>query len=254
MPIDYIVERILTPAPEDCCVIPCRVPGISNGDPALASVATVGLNHRDTACMKIHSPKGECQLDEAGAKASWEDSKQYFEKGKPYKFFDPLEQILVQCGVSYGGRYAPDGSHSDICHPSTACHIDLVKWPTKPLWGRLRKRAKDRLLEQDAPFFKRLLIENPNIKLLLANGAGVINALAGAFCVTFKEADVPPIQFSRKSAPLYTSEVEGCAVVGWRPNLQSDFGVYGVNNEGKRELAQRVGEIAREWEILHSLG
>lgn len=246
MPIPgYIMNRILAPAPEDCCVIPCRAPGISNGDPALASVATVGLNHRNTACMKIYSPEGECTLDEDGAKASWDDSKNYFEKGKPYKFFDPLEQILVQCGVSYGGRYAPDGSHSEDCHPATACHIDLVKWPTKPLWGRLRKPARVKLLEQDAPFFKRLLSEHPNIKLLLANGAGVVTTLEGAFGVKFEEAAVPPVKFRRREARLLTCEFEGRLVIGWRPNLQSDFGVYGVNNEGKSELAQRVGEIAR---------
>ena len=243
---DYILERIMSPPPDDCCVIPCRAPSISNGDPAVALVATIGLNHRDTTSMKCYSPKGECTLDKAGAIASWEDSKKYFERGKPYKFFDPLEEILVQCGVSYGGHYAPDGSFSEVCHPATACHIDLVKWPTKPLWGGLRKRIKERLLEQDAPFFKRLLMESPNIKLLLANGAGVVTALEGAFGVEFEEAAVPPIQFARSEAPLFTGAIEGIPIIGWRPNLQSDHGVYGVTNDGKEKLAERVGEIAAE--------
>lgn len=56
---------------------------------------------------------------------------------------------------------------------------------------------------------------------------------------------MPPVKFRRREARLLTCEVEGRRVIGWRPNLRSDFGVYGVTNEGIRELAQRVGEIAR---------
>ena len=228
---EYAQLRAARKPPEGCCIPDGAIPTIAYGDPAKARIATIGLNpgHGHQREARRGAQPGVAP----GARAEMYGY-DYFttEVGRATPgFFNPLEKVIVACGASY-----LDGS---------ACHLDLAQWPTSESWRDLPPCAQAKLLEDGAPFVRRQLEENPGIKLLLGDGAGVINALAGAFCVTFEEANVPPIQFSRKAAPLYTSEVEGCPVIGWRPNLQSDFGVYGVNNEGKRELAQRVGELAR---------
>lgn len=64
----YIRDRLLRPIPPDCCVQPDAYPVISNGDPGLARVATVGLN-----------PGGAMPYNDAAVEEAWEGQKGYFQ-------------------------------------------------------------------------------------------------------------------------------------------------------------------------------
>ena len=228
---EYAQLRAAQKPPEGCCIPDGAIPTIAYGDPAEARVATIGLNPGHEHQREARRGARPGVAPNAKAEMYGYD---YFttEVGRSTPgFFDPLEKVIVECGASY-----LDGS---------ACHLDLAQWPTSKRWRDLPPGAQARLLEDGTPFVKRQLAENPKIKLLLANGAGVVTALEGEFGVKFEEAAVPPVKFRRREARLLTCEFEGRLVIGWRPNLRSDFGAYGVTNEGKRELAQRVGEIAR---------
>ncbi len=227
---EYAQLRAAQKPPDGCCIPVGAAPTIAYGDPAEARVATIGLNPGHG--HQREARRGGKPTVDPNAKES-KYGYDYFEVRRDTPgFFNPLEQVIVACGASY-----LDGS---------ACHLDLAQWPTSKRWRDLSLGAKAKLLDDGAPFVRRQLQESPNIKLLLANGAGVVTALEEAFGVEFEEAAVPSVKFRRKEARLLTCEVEGRRVIGWRPNLRSDFGAYGVTNEGIRELAERVGEIARE--------
>lgn len=226
----YAQLRAAQKPPDGCCVPDGAIPTVAYGDPDKARVATIGLNPG-------HGHQREARR---GAQPGVAPNAQeemygydYFEVVRATPgFFNPLEKVIVACDASY-----LDGS---------ACHLDLAQWPTSKRWRDLPPGAKAKLLDDGKPFVRRQLQESPNIKLLLANGAGVVTALEGAFGVEFEEAAVPSVKFRRREARLLTCEIEGRRVIGWRPNLRSDFGAYGVTNEGIRELAERVGEMAAE--------
>ena len=90
-----------------------------------------------------------------------------------------LERVLNRCGVSYGGKYDLEGHYSD----RLACSLDLVQWPTNPLWSEIPKEAQAKLLEDGRPFVELVLEKNPSIGLLLGNGHTVVRELEQAFSV-----------------------------------------------------------------------
>ena len=225
---DYIRKRIERPIPLELCARPGFAPVISDGDPCKACIATVGLN-----------PSGEGGgLPDAGLspKEVVRHCNEYFQR-EAYSWFKPLEQILNECGASY--------------FEGSACHLDLVKWSTHPLWRKVPRHIRRQLLRDDQEFFKGQLENNLNIKLLLANGAGVMRELKRAFGVQFEQSESEPVHFAVRDAYLFTGKLRlpqvkgGVCVIGWRANLQSDHGVYGVTNAGIAALAKRVGELYR---------
>ncbi len=227
---EYAQLRVAQKPPDGCCIPVGAAPTIAYGDPDKARVATIGLNPGHG--HQREARRGGKPTVDPNAKES-KYGYDYFEVRRDTPgFFNPLEQVIVACGASY-----LDGS---------ACHLDLAQWPTSKRWRDLPPGAKAKLLDDGAPFVRRQLQESPNIKLLLANGGGVIDALSRAFGVKFIKADAPPIQFARREAPLFIGAIEETPIIGWRPNLQSDHGVYGVTNDGKEKLAERVGEMAAE--------
>ena len=67
-------------------------------------------------------------IGQAEAAQIIDDSASYFGR-RPYKWFTPLDRILQDAlGVWYFN--------------GTACHLDLVQWATKPLWGELDQVAR----------------------------------------------------------------------------------------------------------------
>ena len=123
----------------------------------------------------------------------------------------------------------------------SACHLDLVQWATAPTWGKLTPaQVRDKLLEDDAHFLAAQL-QNGNVKLLLVNGTAVIRQLTTTIVEDLEEVE-PLVGYAHQDTRLFVGSAFGqVRVVGWSTNLQSSFG---VTNELRAELANRVGKLA----------
>jgi hypothetical protein len=80
---------------------------------------------------------------------------------RPYRrWFDQLEAVIWPLGTSY--------------YDGTACHLDLVQWATDPVWDRLDRSIRRRLLASDGPFLLEQLLQG-QVRILLLNGRSVID-------------------------------------------------------------------------------
>ena len=77
-------------------------------------------------------PSVDSGLDGQFLNRVWEEKTRYFERNT-HRYFTMLKPILNVCGVTYGGKYGAD-------RPNLACFLDLVQWPTDPLWSKLPRK------------------------------------------------------------------------------------------------------------------
>ena len=142
--------------------------------------------------------------------------------------------ILNACGVTYGGKYGAD-------RPDLACSLDLVQWPTDPLWSKLPREcsadAQSKLLSDGAAFFEKILQENENIELLLGNGKTVVEQFERTFKVRFDKRKVDDL-----GAHIYCGDLLGKRFIGWSAFLSNSR----MNRSQVAELARLVGEVRRE--------
>ncbi len=144
--------------------------------------------------------------------------------------FGRLERVLKKCGVSYGGKYDLENHYSD----RLACSLDLVQWPTSPLWGKIPKEAQAKLLKDGKPFVELVLERNSSIRLLLGNGHTVVRELEQAFSVQLESCG--QIEGFR----LFIGEVQGVRFIGWNSFLSR----RGVTVSQMEALGERVAELA----------
>ena len=138
----YIRDYLLgARPPENCCVPEDSLPALVEGDLRQARVATVGINPHGGLSRDEYPP-----LDGGGAEMVWNDKQRYFQKRR-YPYFGRLERVLKKCGVSYGGKYDLE----DYYPNRLACSLDLVQWPTTPLWSKISKEAQAKLLKDGRP-------------------------------------------------------------------------------------------------------
>ena len=240
---DYIDRRIRRAIPTDASVVSGSTPVVSFGNSRTANVATLGLNpsrvefldrngNRLTDAdrrLATHESLGTENLSDASPDIIaqvLQDCDEYFSRNPYRRWFDQLEIVLKQCGVSY--------------YDGTACHLDLVQWATDPTWGRLEsKSVRQELLNADASFLSDQL-SRENISILLVNGSGVIRQLKRSLNVNFVEHD-PITGYRNHDTRLFTGTIFGnTSVIAWSTNLQSSFG---VSTELKTELAKQVAAL-----------
>ena len=207
--------------PDGCCVPVGALPHVVEGHVNEAVVATVGINPHGVWHRSDYPP-----LMEGGAQQLWEDKQRYFEKHR-YRYYTVLEPILNACGASYGGRY--------VSQPNLACSLDVVQWPTNPLWAYLDKRVQHRLIEAGRPFFERVLEESPNIRLLLGNGRTVVERLEGIFETRFEQRVE-----RRLGTTVFWGELVGRRFIGWSRFLSN----APLNRHQRAELARLVGRLS----------
>ena len=159
----------------------------------------------------------------------WKGKQQYFHKRR-YPYFGRLERVLKKCGVSYGGKYDPEGRYSD----RLACSLDLVQWPTNPLWSGIPQEAQAKLLKDGRPFVELVLERNPSIKLLLGNGHTVVRNVEQAFSTPLESRG--QIEGFR----LFTGAVQGVRFIGWNSFLSR----RGVTISQMEALGERIAELA----------
>ena len=210
--------------PEGCCVLEGSLPALVEGNLSQAKVATVGINPHGGLNRDKYPP-----LDEGGAEMVWNDKQRYFQKRR-YPYFGRLERVLKKCGVSYGGKYDQEGLYSD----RLACSLDLVQWPTSPLWSEIHKEAKAKLLKDGRPFVEQVLEKNPSVGLLLGNGHRVVRELEQAFSAPLERCG------QIEGFDLFKGEVQGVTFVGWNHFLSR----RGVTIQQMEALGERVSELA----------
>lgn len=240
----YIERRIRRPVPTAACVIKGSTPVVSFGNARAAVVATLGLNPSrrefldvrgrelvgDERRLATHGSLGTRDLMNAPLVTIarvLNDCDGYFHRQPYRRWFDQLEQVLIECGASYY-----DGS---------ACHLDLVQWATDPAWGDLDRVTRQRLIDADIGFLKKQLMKE-SIRLLLVNGSGVARTLQRTLKIVLYE--VGRIEgLGRYPTRLYNGAAFGrVRIVAWSTNIQSS---YGVSGELRSEIAQRVAEVTR---------
>ena len=210
--------------PAGCCVPSEALPHVVEGHVSDAVVATVGINPHGVWRRSDYPP-----VNAGGAEKLWEDKRRYFENHR-YRYFTVLEPILNACGATYGGRYVSN-------QPHLACSMDVVQWPTDPLWGKLDRRIQDRLIEAGLPFFKEVLQASPDIGLLLGNGRTVVKQLERIFGTRFEQrADDGSL-----GTTLFCGELLGRQFIGWSQFLSNSR----MNRSQRAELARLVGQMSR---------
>jgi hypothetical protein len=220
---DYISARIKQSPPTGVPVVPGSTPVVAFGDVRHANIATLGWNPSklefldstgrllDGDARRLEttiSLKEKPPLESAESVSRvFDGCNRYFQR-RPYRrWFDVLEKVVKQIGASYY-----DGS---------ACHLDLVQSATDPVWSGLGAPERERLLSSDIPFLRHQLA-NENVRLLLLNGAGIMQAYEMRLGVhleqvAFRDGNRVRIFRGRANAKLL--------VIGWNINLQSSFGV-----------------------------
>lgn len=239
----YIERRIRRRVPVDSQIVPGSTPVVAFGRFRTAQVATLGLNpskvefldragnelREDDRRLATHASLGTADLSNAQSDLVaqvLDDCEEYFDRNPYRRWFNQLEGVLAQCGVSY--------------YDGTACHLDLVQWATDPTWGGLSNEVKLKLLKSDVPFLLEQLATE-NVRLLLVNGSGVINQLQEN--ATAELSEMNPISgLGRNKTKLFVGSISGnIKVVGWSTNIQSSFG---VTRELRTEIARRVSSLA----------
>lgn len=235
--------------PRNLDVVPGSTPVPFRGHLPTALVATVGINpsireflsRRDVelegeerrfetlSSLGVHSA-----ADVTGSMAARIRSRclGYFE-GNPYmEWFGPLESIV---GALTGASYF-DGS---------ACHLDLVQWATRPLWGQLNRQARTELLARDRPVVISQL-ERETLQVIYLNGRTVCDEVG-----TFIALVSRPAQF-RSQGPQrrFFRGVHGTTlVVGCSSNLQEER----LKTEDRDEfMAWVIEECQRDIDMLRA--
>jgi hypothetical protein len=231
---DYLLERAIRHPDLDLGVIPGSTPVVAFGDPVAADIATLGINPSSTeftdgshtllrgddrrlATLGSLGVERYDQFTPDHAKVIVDECASYFDR-RPYRWFTPLNDVLrTALDVSYAER--------------TACHLDLVQWATRPLWGELPADIQDELLRADVGFLRAQLTSS-GYRVVLVNGKSAMSWVQQCKVVRWQPVATldgpPPAQFSIGQAGDTT-------FLGWSCNLQSQHGAL-ANLAGLAEL------------------
>jgi len=236
----YIATRIKQVSPAGLRVVHGSTPVVAFGDVRRASVATLGWNPsklefldssgrlldgearrlETTTSLKFNNASSESP---EVVERVFDGCNKYFQR-RPYRrWFDVLEKVLKQIGSSYY-----DGS---------ACHLDLVQWATDPVWSALEPAVRETLLKSDIPFLRQQLAQE-NVRLLLLNGAGIMQAYEAHLGVRLEQVSLQNGNRVRIFRGRATAKL---LVIGWNINLQSSFG---VSNSEIAMIGTQVSRIA----------
>jgi hypothetical protein len=238
--------------PPSPSTVPGSLPVLFFGDPATASVATVGINPslREYLASKggrelnDHSQRFETlrslgTADRASLTADNCDTAVrrmmgYFQPGRPWYtgWFQPLVDLLRGMGAGY--------------EEGTAVHLDVVQEATDPTWSDLKKERPaeaEALLAADGPFL-RWLLNTYSFRLVVCNGRTPLDCVHRLVVARVRErGETGNLKWS-----VATADVDGrrLAVVGWNLPLAGQQGT-GLGPRGETELGRmllaRVGEL-----------
>jgi hypothetical protein len=239
-------------------VIPWASPIPVFGNPALARVATLGINpsSREFADASGHELEGSLRrlhtLRSLGLH-DWQQAEpshleairryclEYFHR-RPYDaWFKKLDYILNGVGATYYG------------FANSACHLDLVPYATSPKWGELRPDQRGALLGMSQDSLGLLVRDSP-IRVLILNGRSVVSEFERTG-FKFESLVMPSWTLPRQKLPGVVGLAKlGVAtriaavdlgrevlVLGFNHNVQSSFG---VTRTVMRAIRDWVAEVA----------
>ena len=215
------------------CVLHNACPVPFFGDAATARIATVGLNPshgefedgpgqlRAASRLPSRAALGVDDWAEAseGVFSRIAQACSHYFKGNPYwKWFNTLERMLERTGR---GTFSDGG----------ACHLDLVPWATRPIWGHLNEHERRLLLRQGRPVLHELLA-SLRVEALLLNGTTVVDSFQHDAGDRLQYEYVDNWQIGRGTGRRWWGCVDQIGgyrlprpvtVLGWSGNLQSSF-------------------------------
>jgi hypothetical protein len=223
---DYVEAMVRRLPPMGSPVVAGSTPVVAFGDPARAEVATLGINPSANEFLKndrlLTGPQRRLatlvslgaqrldQLTELQVATVVADCTTYFQR-RPYRrWFDPLDALL---------RAGTEASYYD----GSACHLDLVQWATKPIWGKIADPGIQRSLLEDGVPHLRVQLARENVRLVLLNGRQILDQVDALGLADLRE--VGQLPRPRDTCRLYAGAGGGTQWVGWSTNLQSSWGV-----------------------------
>lgn len=221
----------------------CPVPVF--GNPAVARVATLGLNpsnlefldrsgaELDGVARRLHTLRslGLESWDDADARHLMDIAEsccEYFVR-RPYsRWFNVLDRVLAHAGVSYYGESA------------RACHLDLVPYATATKWMQIRPSIRADMLEEAAGGLGRL-VRDSTIEAIILNGQSVVSEFSKLIDEELASRKFKSWTLCAPTAPVagvaYVGVIDTIAdvdlgrcvtILGFNHNLQSSFGVTQV--------------------------
>ncbi|MFZ2272325.1 RNA polymerase sigma factor [Corynebacterium variabile] len=181
-----VAERIREIPVDDHFVIPGATPVPFFGNQPGARVATVGINPSSRELLtdqgvELDGPRRRFEtrqslgLSDPAAELSDDQVAAVYQRCLHYfndttvaywSWFKQLESII--------GPLADGASYLD----GTACHLDLVQWPTKPVWtGITDVQVREALAERDLEFLLGQL-SSPQLEIVYLNGSQVYKVLS----------------------------------------------------------------------------
>jgi hypothetical protein len=218
----YLMSRAIAQPPTSCFVIDGSTPVVAFGNPVHAQVATLGINpssneflnrrgdllvgkQRRLTTLESLDVKDRTALDVGHGRAILDGCADYFNV-RSYYWFKALNHILAESiGASYG---------------TTACHLDLVQWATKPVWRDLDAIVRSKLLDDGTDFLVSQL-EREQYRLIIVNGRTVMKTVDAAGITSWKSVGTA---LQDPTTGLYVGESGNQRFLGWSCNLQSQPG------------------------------
>lgn len=241
----HVLDRARRAPPPASGVAPGTTPVVFLGDPAGATVATLGINppprqfldasghllagaRRRLATLDSLGADGARDgdgdagrgLGDAEATAVVDDCAGYFGR-HPYHWFETLDEIIrAGLGASY--------------FAGTACHLDLVQWATSTPWTGLTPAMQAALLRDDVGFLRRQLDEG-GFRVVLVTGRPALRWVQETGLVVWRRSTTLP---GTPSASVYTGERGALRFIGWSCTVQG--------HAGAAAHAPRLAELAAE--------
>ena len=249
-----LLDRLGDDAVREADVIAWGCPVPAFGDPAVARVATLGLNPSNREFVDDDGVElaGDARRFHTLASldlSSWDDAnaddldrvlascRDYFARNPYDRWFRRLDAVVSATGASF---YDP---------ASPACHLDLIPYATARKWTELTTRQRASLVRLAGDTLG-LLLRRSAVRVLILNGQSVVSHFQEATGVALARTDMAEWALPRRSGGdvpgyAYHGRVDAVSghqlpdavlVLGFNHNLQSSYGV-----------TSRVIEAVRAW-------
>lgn len=215
-----VAERVRQSPPRHLSILPGSTPVPFRGNQPGAQVATVGINPSVREILTRNGAEWAGTqrrfetLSSLGITTMTGTSDETVERvvqrcltyfaANPYRsWFDPMEPLV---GDLFGAGY-DDGS---------ACHLDIVQWPTQPLWGQLAPTTRAELITGGLSLLQEQF-SGEALRWVYLNGRTVCEAVG-----TFVPLSARTARFKERGPVrgFFRGTYGGVHVVGCSSNLQ----------------------------------
>lgn len=248
-----LAERLRRPAPAGCSVIPGSLPVPSFGNPAGARVVTLSTNpsklelttprgtwladeHRRVESLRSLGVQSPAELTDAQLAQVLHRAHTYFAHHPNRGVFDDRAALLGD--VPGAGRL----SYED----GTLAHLDLVQWPTNPVWSGLVPEVREKLVDADVDVLLGQL-RDAEVPVVLVDGEHVTQWLTRAEVVTELVTDEIGYRNSRgnlRTMHLTRADTDGPLILGLQAPASTPLSPEGTELRRQwlgEQLATRLG-------------